>query len=104
MVRYAVIFEDPRADQADERFRSGYRIAGGRLKVEKGHTVRLFNLTNSEAQVTFTRDLLFEEESFTLPPGGWKEKVDIEPGWYPYRVLINGQEATASRPIVIGYP
>jgi len=103
-IRYAVIFEDPEAEEVKGVFKAGYRIAGGRLKVEKNDTVRLFNLTDSKADVTFTKDALFGEKSFTLPPGKSIEKGDIEPGYYPYTVKIGDAEAEASKPIVIGYP
>ncbi|UCD64007.1 MAG: hypothetical protein JSW34_00845 [Candidatus Zixiibacteriota bacterium] len=93
MIRYVVILKD-----GDE-----YKVAGGRLKAERGHTVRFYNFADAPATVSF--DTVKPIADFTLETeGGKKDWPGIESGYYPYTVMVGKQEATASKPIVIVYP
>ena len=83
---------------------TNYRIANGRLKVEQGDAVRLYNHADDLAYVEFEQENPFGK-NFELESGGGSiTQTDLKPGYYPYTVKVGDKEATASRPIIIVYP
>ncbi len=84
-----------------------YWLAGGQLAIKKKDTVHFYNSTEHTATIT----------GDTVESDGWPSKapIDLAPdqtgdvkfemdGWFPYTVTVDGQEAQASKPIVIVYP
>jgi hypothetical protein len=94
MTHYVIIIKDGEV----------YRVASGRLKVEKGHTVRFFNFADAPASIVFDKDNPFGDNFELSASGGSHTQTDIQPGYYPYTVRVGKKEATASKPIIIVYP
>ncbi|UCE24277.1 MAG: hypothetical protein JSU74_13460 [Candidatus Zixiibacteriota bacterium] len=94
MTHYVVIFKDGAA----------YKIAGGRPHVNKGDTVRFFNLADYDADVTFDRAKLPGGNFKLKAKGKAVSKTKVQPGFYPYTVKLGKKEAKASKPIAIVYP
>ena len=83
--------------------KSDYKVANGRLIVKAGETVYIHNYAGDTAFIKFDNVNPFDEK-LKIEHGEIKTKDNIEAGYYPYTVTVNGQEAQASKPIIIVYP
>ncbi|UCG60836.1 MAG: hypothetical protein JSV52_10945 [Candidatus Zixiibacteriota bacterium] len=80
-----------------------YWLAGGQLAIKKKDAVHFYNSTAHPAEVKGDK-VWPDTKPLNIGSNGDGKVTFDDEGWFPYTVKIDGQEAEASKPIVIVYP